>query len=123
MVVEENCHLLSVVSLDRARAPVFGGHARPDGEGLRPAHARGAPTVVVAIATRTFVILTKVGQKERAPAPGVLGVPTHHLQARGLNLLIASCPLGRCLEGGGEAHLLVPPGSAVGNPACRADIN
>ena len=64
VVIKENRHLISVVSLNRALAPVLGSYARPDREGLIPVRGRGALKVVVTITARTWVVLPEVGQEE-----------------------------------------------------------
>jgi hypothetical protein len=64
MVIKENRHLVSVVSLNRALAPVLSSDARPDREGLLPVWGRGALKVVVTVPARTWVDLAEVGQKE-----------------------------------------------------------
>ena len=61
VVIKENRHLVPVVSLNRALAPVLSGYARPYREGLLPMWIRGALKVVVTIAARTWVDLPEVG--------------------------------------------------------------
>lgn len=64
VVVKENRHLISVISLNRALAPVLGGDAGPDREGLLPVWGRGALKVVVTVTAGTWVVLPEVGQEE-----------------------------------------------------------
>src|SRR5258708_7618229 len=64
VVVKENRHLISVVSLNRTLAPVLGGYARPDREGLLPVRGCGTLKVVVTVTARTRVVLPEVGQEE-----------------------------------------------------------
>ena len=59
VVVEENGHLISVVSLDSALAPPVGGSRAPDREGFLPVRGRGASTVVVTVTARTWVFCPK----------------------------------------------------------------
>ena len=92
VLVEQHRDLVAVVALHRALAPALAHTRVPTANGTSA--GRGQPRdpvreVVVAVPALTGVVLPEVGEQERAPAAGVLGVAAHHRQPRALDLVLA----------------------------------
>src|SRR4029450_1038435 len=85
----------------------------PDRERLGPRLGGPGGPVVVAVPTGAGIVLAEVRQQEGAAAARVVGVATHHLEPRALDLVLAlglhlgGGDRGRNIERAGPSHLAV----------------
>src|SRR5262249_30305283 len=113
VLIEEDGHLVAVVPLDGALAEAVTRDALADRERLGRGLRRARLAVVVAVLAGPGIVLAEVGEQERAPTAGVLGVAAHHLEPGALDLVLARGlhvrrrQHGRDVEGAGPANLAV----------------
>src|SRR5215475_6165433 len=123
VLVEEDGHLVAVVALHSALAPMVARNTLADGERLVRRLRHTGCEVVVAVPARAGIVLAEVREQERAAAAGVLGVAAHHLEPRALDLILTlglhlgGSDRGRNVERAGPSHL------AACLPDCGAEID